>query len=258
MKLLRVALAQMNSTVGDLAGNSKKISDYIKKAVRQKADIVAFPELALTGYPPEDLLLKPQFISDNMAEIKKISSRTHGTTVIAGFVDADKEGLYNAAAVISEGRIIDVYHKIFLPNYGVFDEHRYFSPGKRFPVYNIAGFRLGINICEDIWHSEGPARIQAHAGAEVIININASPYEMGKPCLRQRILKERSCENSVMIAYLNAVGGQDELVFDGFSMVYDHEGSMIARGKQFEEDLMVLDLDIDQLRKFRKSRKVCN
>jgi NAD+ synthase (glutamine-hydrolysing) len=254
MKLLRVALAQMNSIVGDLSGNSKKISDYIKKAVRQKADIVAFPELALTGYPPEDLILKPQFISDNMAELKKISSRTHGTTVIAGFVDADKDSLYNAAAVISEGRIIDVYHKIFLPNYGVFDEHRYFSPGKRFPVYNIAGFRVGINICEDIWHSEGPARIQARAGAEVIININASPYEMGKPALRQKILKERSFENSVMIAYLNAVGGQDELVFDGFSMVYDHEGSIIARGKQFEEDLMVLDLDIDQLRKFRKHR----
>ena len=246
MKLLRVALAQINSTVGDLAGNSKKISDYIKKAVRHKADIIAFPELALTGYPPEDLILKPQFISDNMAELKKISSRTHGITVITGFVDADKDGLYNAAAVISEGRIIDVYHKIFLPNYGVFDEHRYFKPGRRFPVYNIAGFRIGINICEDIWHSEGPARIQALAGAEVIININASPYEMGKPELRQRILKERSSENSVMIAYLNAVGGQDELVFDGFSMVYDHEGSLIARGKQFEEDLMVLDLDIDQ------------
>lgn len=255
MKLLRVALAQINSTVGDLAGNSKKISYYIKKAVRHKADIVAFPELALTGYPPEDLVLKPGFISDNMAEIKKISSRTHGTTVITGFVDADKDSLYNAAAVISEGRIIDVYHKIFLPNYGVFDEHRYFKAGNRFPVYNIAGFRVGINICEDIWHSEGPARIQARAGAEVIININASPYEMGKPTLRQRILKERSSENRVMIAYLNAVGGQDELVFDGFSMVYNHEGSIIARGKQFEEDLMVLDLDIEQLRKFRKDRK---
>lgn len=255
MKLLRVALAQINSTVGDLAGNSKKISDYIKKAVRHEADIIAFPELALTGYPPEDLLLKPRFISDNMVELKKISSRTHGITVITGFVDADKDGLYNAAAVISEGKIIDVYHKIFLPNYGVFDEHRYFRPGKRFPVYNIAGFRLGINICEDIWHSAGPAHIQALAGAEVIININASPYEMGKPALRQKILQERSSENSVMIAYLNAVGGQDELVFDGFSMVYDHEGRLIARGKQFEEDLLVVDLDLDQLRKFRKHRK---
>src|SRR5512135_1520316 len=129
MKSLRVALAQINSTVGDLSGNSRKILQYVQKAKRQKADIVAFPELALTGYPPEDLLLKPRFISDNMAELRKISSRAHGTAVIAGFVDADKDGLYNAAAVISEGRIIDVYHKIFLPNYGVFDEHRYFNPG---------------------------------------------------------------------------------------------------------------------------------
>jgi NAD+ synthase (glutamine-hydrolysing) len=255
MKLLRVALAQMNPTVGDLSGNAKKISDYIKKAGRYKADIIAFPELALTGYPPEDLVLKPQFISDNLAELEKIKKGTHGITVITGFVDADKDAMYNAAAVISEGRVIDIYRKIFLPNYGVFDEHRYFQPGRRFPVYNIAGARIGISICEDIWHREGPARVQALAGAEVIININASPYEMGKPELRGKILAERSSENTVMIAYLNAVGGQDELVFDGLSMVYDHEGRLIARGKQFEEDLMVLDFDIDRVRKFRKGRK---
>ncbi len=255
MKLLRVALAQINATVGDLAGNSRIISDHIKKACRYKADIIAFPELALTGYPPEDLILKPQFISDNMAELKKISGRTKGITAIAGFVDADKNGLYNAAAVISGGRIIDIYHKIFLPNYGVFDEHRYFKPGKKFPVYHVAGARVGVSICEDIWHQEGPARIQALAGADVIININASPYEMGKPGMREKILKERSSENAVMIAYVNMAGGQDELVFDGFSMVYDHEGRLVARGKQFEEDLMVLDLDIESLRKFRKSHK---
>ncbi len=255
MKLLRVALAQINSTVGDLAGNSKKISHYIKKAGRHKADIVAFPELALTGYPPEDLILKPQFISDNLAELKRIASRASGITVITGFVDAEKNSLYNAAAVISNGRIADIYHKIFLPNYGVFDEHRYFKSGKRFPVYSIGGAKFGINICEDIWHREGPARVQALAGAEVIININASPYEMGKPAVRERIVKERSSENNVMIAYLNAVGGQDELVFDGFSMVCDHEGKLIARGKQFEEDLMVLDLDLEHLRKCRKSRR---
>ena len=255
IKLLRVALAQMNSTVGDLSGNARKISDYIKKAGRYKSDIIAFPELALTGYPPEDLLLKPQFISDNIAELKKICKRACGITVITGFVDAGKDNLYNAAAVISEGRVIDIYHKILLPNYGVFDEHRYFQPGRRFPVYNIGGARIGISICEDIWHREGPARVQALAGAEVIININASPYEMGKPELRGKILSERSSENALMIAYLNAVGGQDELVFDGFSMVYDHEGRLVARAKQFEEDLMVLDLDIDSIRKFRKDRK---
>ena len=255
MKLLRVALAQINSTVGDLSENAKKISDHIKKAGSYKADIIAFPELALTGYPPEDLVLKPQFISDNLAELKKISKRTYGITVIAGFVDAGRDNLYNAAAVISEGRIMDIYHKIFLPNYGVFDEHRYFQPGSRVPVYSIAGARIGISICEDIWHREGPARAQALAGAELIININASPYEMGKPELRGKILSERSSENGVMIAYLNAVGGQDELVFDGFSMVYDHEGRLIARGKQFEEDLMVLDFDLDIIRKFRKGRR---
>jgi NAD+ synthase (glutamine-hydrolysing) len=255
MKLLRLALAQINSTVGDLAGNSKKISDYIKKADGYQVDIVAFPELALTGYPPEDLILKPQFIADNIAELKKISVRSYRTTVITGFVDAAKDCLYNAAAVISEGRIRDIYHKIFLPNYGVFDEYRYFKSGKRFPVYTVAGVRIGINICEDIWHREGPARAQALAGAEVIVNINASPYEMEKPELRERILHERSSENAVIIAYLNAVGGQDELVFDGFSMLYDHKGRIIAKGKQFEEDLMILDLDIENLRKFRKSRK---
>ena len=255
MKFLRLALAQINSTVGDLAGNSKKIRNYIKKAGRHKADIIAFPELALTGYPPEDLILKPQFISDNIAEMKRISCKTSGITVIMGFVDAGKNSLFNAAAVISEGKVVDIYHKIFLPNYGVFDEHRYFKAGKRFPVYNVGGVRLGVNICEDIWHQEGPAHIQTLAGAEVIININASPFEMGKPELRKKILKARSSENGVMIAYLNAVGGQDELVFDGFSMIYDHEGSLIARGKQFEEDLLVLDLDIERLRKFKKSRK---
>ncbi len=254
-KLLRVALAQINSTVGDLSGNAKKISDNIKKARRYKADIIAFPELALTGYPPEDLLLKPQFISDNLAVLEKISRHTSGITVITGFVNVREDNLFNAAAVISEGKIIDIYHKIFLPNYGVFDEHRYFQPGTRFPVYNIAGARIGISICEDIWHREGPARVQALAGAELIININASPYEMGKPELRGKILSERSSENAVMIAYLNAVGGQDELVFDGFSMVYDHEGRLIASGKQFEEDLMVLDFDTDNIRKFRKTRK---
>lgn len=255
MKLLRVALAQINATVGDLAGNTKKITFSIRKAVRQRADIIAFPELALTGYPPEDLILKPQFISDNRAALHGISMLTKGITAVIGFVDADKNGLYNAAAVISGGRIIDIYHKMHLPNYGVFDEHRYFRPGRKFPVYRLAGTAVGVTICEDIWHREGPARVQARAGAEVIININASPYEMGKPEVREKILKERSSENAVMIAYVNMVGGQDELVFDGFSMVYDHEGRLLARGKSFEEDLMLLDLDIKGIRTFRKSRK---
>ena len=253
MKIMRLALAQINSTVGDLKGNSKKTLDYIKKAEKLKADIVAFPELAVTGYPPEDLILKPQFISDNITEIKKICSRTTGITAIVGFIDRGKDtGIYNSAAVLSKGKIIDVYHKMQLPNYGVFDEFRYFRAGRRFPVYDLNNIRFGINICEDIWHRDGPARIQSVAGAELIININASPYEKGKTEIREKILRERSSENKVMIAYLNANGGQDELVFDGGSMVFDHEGQLIARGKQFEEDMLVIDLDIEEVGKFRK------
>jgi NAD+ synthase (glutamine-hydrolysing) len=199
------------------------------------------------------MVLKPQFISDNIAEIKRICSRTSGITAVIGFVDRGKDtGIYNAAAVVSKGRIIDIYHKMQLPNYGVFDEFRYFRAGRRFPVYDLNNLRFGINICEDIWHRDGPARIQSIAGAEVIININASPYEKGKPGIREKILQERSSENKVMIAYLNAIGGQDELVFDGASMVFDHEGQLIARGKQFEEDMLVIDLDIEEVRKFRK------
>jgi NAD+ synthase (glutamine-hydrolysing) len=255
VKTLRLALAQINPTVGDLSGNSKKILEYIKKAKRRKADIVAFPELAVTGYPPEDLVLKPQFISDNITAVKKISRGVSGIVVIAGFVDRGKrEDIYNAAALISDGRIIDVYHKMLLPNYGVFDEFRYFSPGKRSPIYNIGGAKIGINICEDIWHREGPSCAQSLAGAEVILNINASPYERGKPETRERILYERTTENSVMVAYVNTVGGQDELVFDGLSMVFDHRGRRIARGKQFEEELMVVDVGLDEVRRSRREK----
>ncbi|MEW6109932.1 MAG: NAD+ synthase [Nitrospirota bacterium] len=253
MKLLRLALAQINSTVGDLSGNSKKIIGYIGKAKRQKADIVAFPELAVTGYPPEDLLLKPQFISDNIEAISDISSRVYGITAVVGFVDSgEKGGLFNAAAVISDGEIIDKYHKMLLPNYGVFDEYRYFRPGKSVGIYDFHGSKIGISICEDIWSSKGPVPLMSSSGAEVIININASPYERGKPEKREKIITEWTLKERVIIAYLNTVGGQDELVFDGFSLVYDHTGGLIARGKQFSEDLMVFDIDLEEIRRFRK------
>jgi NAD+ synthase (glutamine-hydrolysing) len=255
MNTLRLALAQINPTVGDLAGNSGKILEYVKKAKRSRADIAVFPELALTGYPPEDLILKPQFISDNIEAMKKISSRVSGIVVIAGFVDRGKRNeIYNAAAVISGGRVVDIYHKIFLPNYGVFDEFRYFTPGGRFPVYRLGRAKFGINICEDIWHRDGPACMQSRAGAECIININASPYERGKPETRKKILFDRATENDVLIAYLNTVGGQDELVFDGMSMVVDHTGRVIARGRQFEEEMMVVDLDLGPVRRYRKEK----
>ncbi len=255
MKTLRLALAQINPTVGDLAGNSKKILEYVKKAKRKKADIVVFPELAVTGYPPEDLVLKPQFISDNIAAVKKISHGISGIVAVAGFVDRGKGGdIYNAAALIAEGRIADVYHKILLPNYGVFDEFRYFRPGRRSPVYQLGRAKVGINICEDIWHSNGPVCAQSLAGAELILNINASPYERGKPETREKILYKRSTENSLMIAYVNTVGGQDELVFDGLSMVFDHRGRKIAAGKQFVEEMMVVDLDLGETRRFRREK----
>jgi NAD+ synthase (glutamine-hydrolysing) len=246
----------MNSTVGDLQGNSRKILAFMDKAKKQKADIVAFPELAITGYPPEDLVLKPQFIADNKEALKKVCGKTAGIAAIVGFVDNSGDSLFNAAALVADGRIIDVYHKIILPNYGVFDEFRYFKPGSRFPVYVMHGMKMGINICEDIWHREGPTLIQSRAGAEFIMNINASPYEMGRPAVRKKILEERSRENSVIIAYLNAVGGQDELVFDGLSMVYGHEGNLIARAEQFEEAMMVLDLDLSRVRKARKGLSI--
>lgn len=255
MKSLRVALAQINSTVGDFSGNSKKIISNIKRAKAWRADIVAFPELAITGYPPEDLLLKPQFIKDNLAALKRISMKTEGIIAVIGFVDKNEgDRIYNAAAIITGKKVIDIYHKIILPNYGVFDEYRYFREGKRYPLYGVNGVNIGISICEDIWDKKGPLPLYAQAGADLIITINASPYERGKPQKRERILQEWSSRKGFMIAYLNAVGGQDELVFDGFSMVYDHTGDVIGRAKQFEEDLVVLDLDIDTVRKCRKEK----
>jgi NAD+ synthase (glutamine-hydrolysing) len=255
MTFLRFALAQMNPTVGDLSGNAERIIEIIRRAKRRKADFAVFPELALTGYPPEDLILKPQFISDNLAEIRRLSGLVSGIAAFIGFVDSGRNGeIYNAAALIADGRIIDVYHKILLPNYGVFDEFRYFRPGTKFPVYLYNGVGIGINICEDVWHRSGPARVQASAGAGLIVNINASPYERGKPDTREKILAERSSENSVMIAYLNMVGGQDELVFDGMSMIFDRTGRLRARGSQFEEEMMIADIEISEIKRPRKRR----
>lgn len=250
MRTLRLALAQINPTVGDLKGNAEKIIDYIRKAEACSADIVAFPELAVTGYPPEDLLLKPQFIKDNQDAIKIISKEVRDLAAIIGFVDK-KDGIYNAAAVIYNKAIVDVYHKIYLPNYGVFDEHRYFQPGTGFPVYDIAGVPVGVNICEDIWYPEGPSHIQSLCGAEVILNINASPYHIGKTAFREKMLATRAMDNSAVIAYLNTVGGQDELVFDGHSLVLNEQGEIICRGEQFKEDLIFVDLDLSSVFKRR-------
>jgi NAD+ synthase (glutamine-hydrolysing) len=244
MRSLRIALAQINTTVGDLDGNVSRIVGNIEKAKKSDADLVAFPELAITGYPPEDLLLKTQFIDDNLDALKKIRRHVSDITAIVGFVDR-KDDIYNAAAVIHNRKVVDIYHKMYLPNYGVFDEYRYFQAGTRCPVYRIADSWVGINICEDIWYPDGPARIQSLAGAEVIININASPYHIGKGKFREEMLSTRSSDNLAIVAYLNAVGGQDELVFDGHSIVLDQDGKVVARGKQFEEDLLVVDLNLE-------------
>ncbi len=236
-------MAQINPVVGDLAGNRDRIIDAIGRARKLGVDIVALPELSVTGYPPEDLLLKPQFVKDNLRTLAAIRKATKGITAVVGFVDRD-EFLRNAAAVLHDGRHVYTYHKILLPNYGVFDEYRYFRPGNRYPLLTVRGVTIGVNVCEDIWFSEGPTRSQALAGAEVIVNINASPYHKSKGRERLRMLTERARRNGVIVTYTNTAGGQDELVFDGQSMAIDGTGRLIARGRQFEEDLIVLDLKV--------------
>jgi NAD+ synthase (glutamine-hydrolysing) len=236
-------MAQINPTVGDLSGNRDKIVEYINRARKLGSDVVAFTELAVTGYPPEDLLLKPQFVKDNQRTLREIAKATRGITAVVGFVDAN-EHIYDAAAVITNGKLVHVYHKMLLPNYGVFDEYRYFKPGRHFPVITVKGVNLGVNICEDIWYGDGPARTQALAGAEVIVAINASPYHKGKGKERQKMLALRARENNVFIVYANTVGGQDELVFDGQSMIIDPRGKLLATGRQFEEELITHDLGL--------------
>lgn len=246
MRRLRIGMAQINTTVGDFKGNVQKILDVVAEARTLGVDLLTFPELAVCGYPPEDLLLKPQFIEENLKSLKKVIKNSAGITLVVGFVDA-KEDIYNAAAIIHDGKLAGVYYKVHLPNYGVFDENRYFRSGKEYPVYVIAGVNVGVSICEDIWYEAGLAMVQAYAGAEVIVSINASPYHFGKGDLRERMLGARASDNVVIIAHNNMVGGQDELVFDGNSMVLDEKGRLIARGKQFEEDLIVADLDVDAI-----------
>jgi len=247
---LRLAMAQINVVVGDVEGNARKIVEWMDRARDVDADIVTFPELALTGYPPEDLLLKPQFIDANLEALDKIVSRTRDITAIIGFVDR-RDDIFNAAAIAQNGKLVTSYHKIYLPNYGVFDELRYFQPGGQCPVFQIDRATIGVSICEDIWYPDGPVVLQAlSGGAEVIINISSSPYHAGKRRWREHMLATRAGDNTVIVAYNNLVGAQDELVFDGDSMVLDENGDLIARGKQFEEDLVVVDLDIGSV--FRK------
>lgn len=250
MRKLRIGMAQINSTVGDFVGNTRKIIELVAEARSLEVDLVTFPELAICGYPPEDLLFKPQFIKENRKSLQQVVESSRGITVVVGFADA-REDIYDAAAVIHDGKLAGIYYKIYLPNYGVFDEHRYFRAGNDCSVFILKGVGVGINICEDIWFEKGPAMVQAHSGAEVIANISASPYHFGKGKLREKMLQTRASDNMAVIAYNNMVGGQDELVFDGGSLVLDEKGQLIARGKQFEEDLVVADLDVGAVSRAR-------
>ena len=249
-RTLRLALVQINTTVGDLDGNTAKVLDYIERAKALHADLVAFPEMAIPGYPPEDLLFKPSFIQANIQSMHQVVAASQGITVVVGFVDAQGD-IHNAAAVARDGQLLGVYHKMYLPNYGVFDEDRYFKAGTQCPVFVINGISIGVNICEDIWYAVGPTAVQRDAGAEIIVNINASPYHAGKRAFRERMVATRASDNEVYVAYTNLVGGQDELVFDGGSAIFDQSGELIARGKQLEEDMVVADLDVDAIFRHR-------
>jgi NAD+ synthase (glutamine-hydrolysing) len=247
MKTLRLALAQINTTVGDLEGNAAKVVEYATRARDQGADVVAFPELTLPGYPPEDLLMRSRFIDDNLKALRHVASQVGGISAVVGFADSNTD-LFNAAAVLHDGEVKGVYHKQYLPNYGVFDERRYFLEGQRCQLFTIAGARVGLSICEDLWYAEGAAQALGLAGADVVLNLSGSPYHHGKRHFRERMFATRAADNAVIVAHCNLVGGQDELVFDGNSMVFDHEGELIAHAPSFEEHLLVIDLDLESLR----------
>ena len=270
MSRLRIAMAQMNPTVGDLSGNVRRIVGWIREARRAQAHIVAFPELAITGYPPEDLLFKSRFIEDTERAVQAVAKETRGLVVVVGYVgrgDAvasqpeapalplpGRRNLYNAAALLCDRRVIASYRKRHLPNYGVFDESRYFQPGVRLPVMVLNGATVGVNICEDIWFPDGPTKALAAAGADVIVNINASPFHVGKSLARERMLSTRARDNHVIVTYTNMVGGQDELIFDGGSLIVDQTGEIIGRGRAFEEELIVADLDIMAVARARQAQ----
>lgn len=242
---LRIGLAQVNPTVGDFEGNRDRIAVRLGQARERGVDLIAFPELAVTGYPPEDLLMKPAFIDANRRTLHEVVGMTRGLTAVVGFVDRDVD-LYNAAAVLHDGALAGVYRKHRLPNYGVFDELRYFRAGAGEAVYRIAGTWVGVSVCEDVWYPGGPIERMAHAGADVVVNINASPYHRGKWRRRHEMLATRAADYGVAIAYVNQIGGQDELVFDGGSAIFGPEGELLAEAEPFEESLLVYDLAGDR------------
>ena len=244
---LRIALSQINVTVGNLEGNREKIISDMQAARERGAHLVVFPELAITVYPPEDLLFKPRFLQANRRVLDDIVQASDNIAVIVGFVDRQDDN-FNAAANVCNGQLIDIYHKTYLPNYGVFDEDRYFQSGTSTNVYRLNDITFGVTICEDIWYPGGPARQQALAGnAEVLINISSSPFYDGKQLLREQMIATRATDNSAVLAFCNLVGGQDELIFDGGSLVIDQDGRVIARSPRFLEDLLIADIDVESV-----------
>jgi NAD+ synthase (glutamine-hydrolysing) len=246
MRRVRVALAQVNPTVGAIEANARLIVDWMERARTLGCDVVAFPELVLTGYPPEDLLFKPAFIEANLRALADVARQSRGLTAVLGFVDK-RDDIFNAAAVLHDGSHAGTYHKQYLPNYGVFDENRYFQSGTESPVFAIGPTLIAANICEDIWYPTGPTTTQALAGAELVISINGSPYHAGKARFREKMLATRAADDLVCLAFVNTVGGQDELVFDGQSFIFNEKGERVARGQPFDEDLLVADLDLDEV-----------
>ena len=244
MARVRIAAAQLDVVVGDLDGNARRILAAYERAEDAGCDLVVFPELTVTGYPPEDLLLRPAFVAESLETLDKIAARTGRCVAVVGFAEAARD-LFNAAAVCANGTVFGVYRKHLLPNYAVFDEQRYFVPGTDAgPLFTIAGVNVGVSICEDAWSPDGPILSQAAGGAELIVNLNASPYYAGRLRERETMLATRAADASVPIVYANLVGGQDELVFDGASLVFDEQGHLVARAKQFVEDLLTVDLEV--------------
>ena len=245
MRTLRLALAQINPTVGDLEGNVRRVTESIDRARAVGADVLAFPEMVIPGYMPEDLLLKPSFIERSIESTRALAPLTRGMTVVVGTVERDID-LFNAAVVLHDGAWIGSYRKRYLPNYGVFDENRYFMPARQTPVFVRDGNVIGVSICEDIWYPGGPVEEQViRGGAEIILNLSASPYHAGKAQARRRMLCTRAADNIAIVCYINLVGGQDEIVFDGASLIVDEQGQVVAEGEMFEEDFVVADVDLE-------------
>ncbi len=239
---MRIALGQLNPTVGDFQRNLDKILAYTNEAKERGCDLIAFPELTLCGYPPEDLLLNRSFVEANQTYLKRLIARAGYTTVVCGFAGSTRDAVHNSAAVIQNRRLLLTYNKVALPNYGVFDEKRYFQPGTEMPLLRLRNSLIGINICEDIWLCPGITEQQAAFGARLILNISASPYHMHKAEERIEMLRDRALRNNCHVLYVNMVGGQDELIFDGASLVINPQGKVIARAEAFQEQLLITDL----------------